>query len=53
MSSNESAAIDLLLGCASYCNTAQVNTVFNAFDGMLDLIFVSNSNVTVDLVIDA
>ena len=40
VSSNESAAIDLLLGCAGYCNLTQVNTIFNDFDVMHDLIFV-------------
>ena len=53
VSSNESTAIDLLLGCVGYCNLTQVNTVFNQFQVMLDLIFVSCPNVMVDRVIDA
>ena len=36
--------IDLLLGCAAYCNLAQVNTVFNVCDTTLDIIFISNNN---------
>ena len=53
MSRNESEAVDLLLGGVGYCNLFQANTVFNAYDGMLDLIFVSSSRVTVDRVDDA
>ena len=53
LSTNESCAIDLLLGCAGYCNLDQINTVFNDFDGMLDLIFATNTSVTADRVIDA
>ena len=48
----ESDAIDLLLGCFNYCNLSQMNTLFKSYDGMLDLIFSSDSNVVVDLVID-
>ena len=52
VSSNESAAIDLLLCCASYCNLKQVNIVVNDFGVMLDLIFVNSSDVTLDRAID-
>ena len=50
--SNESAAIDLLLGCAGYCSLTQINNVYNDFDVMLDLVFVSSTNVALDRVID-
>ena len=53
ISTNESNAIDLLLGCAGYCNLSQVNTVFNDSDVMLDLIFATGASVTSDRVIDA
>ena len=53
LSTNESAAIDLLLGCAGYCNLDQINTVFNDSDGMLDLIFATSISGTADRVIDA
>lgn len=53
VTSSKSMAIDFLLGGFNYCGLTQVNSIFNEFDGMLDLIFVSNINVTVDLVMEA
>ena len=52
ISCKESGAIDLLLGCSGFCNLTQVNTVFNGSDVMLDLIFVTCPNVTVDRAFD-
>ena len=49
-SSQESTSIDLLQDGYNLCNLAQVNTIVNAFDNMLDLIFVSDTDVVVDKV---
>ena len=49
----ESTAIDLICEGYSFCGSAQVNTVFNSKDTMLDLIFVNDFAVTVDAAIDS
>ena len=36
----------------NFCTLAQVNSVFNAFDCLLDFIFVKNIEVDIDKVID-
>ena len=48
----ESTAIDLICDGYSFCGSAQVNTIFNSKDTMLDLIFVNDFAVTVDTAID-
>ena len=48
----ESTAIDLIREGYGYCGLAQVNTVFNSRDIMLDLIFVNVVDITVDTAID-
>lgn len=48
ISSQESTSIDLLQDGYNLCNLAQMNTIVNAFDNMLDLIFVSDTDVVVD-----
>ena len=49
----ESNAIDLIRESCSFCGSAQVNTIFNSKDTMLDLIFVNDFAVTVDNAIDS
>ncbi|XP_076672265.1 uncharacterized protein LOC143371199 [Andrena cerasifolii] len=51
-SSAESTAIDLICEGYGYCNLAQVNTVFNSSDAMVDLIFVNDFDVSVGISID-
>ena len=52
ISGAESAAIDLLLEGYSYCGLAQANTILNSFERWLDLLFVKDTVVAVDIAVD-
>ena len=48
----ESLASDLLLEGYSYCGLAQVNSIVNSYDCLLDLIFANDIDLVVDNAVD-